>query len=123
MELNKKLNFEFKGNSYSIEYPTVGQYLDIENEKIKLSQGNWGKLVVAGTISAYRATQIIDCVANLKILCPQIFKDMKVDVFEIDAKDFAPLVLLFQNKVRKWYNEWFDAFNAIFEESKSESEN
>lgn len=120
MDLKQKLNFEYQGNEYSIEYPTVGQYLDIENEKIKLSKGNWGNLVISGTISAYRATQIIDCIANLKILCPQIFKDMKVDVFEIDAKDFTSLVLLFQKVIRKWYNEWFDAFNSIFEESEKE---
>ena len=80
--------FVFKDREYKIEFPTVGQYIDIETEKIELSSGKWSDLVISRTVSAYRAIQLVECIAILKILCPKLFEDMKVlNYKDIDAID------------------------------------
>ena len=117
-ELKRKLIFIFKEEQYEIEFPTVGQYLDIENEKLFYSQGNWGKLIASFAKSSYRAVQVIECIANLKILCPRLFENMKLNVLQIDMKDFAELVVFYNKNIKPWYSSWFKEFNEIFKEEE-----
>lgn len=116
--LSRELIFKFKDREYKIEFPTVGQFLDIENEKLMYSRGNWGGLVSSVANSSYRAVQLIECIANLKILCPQLFKDLKegVNILDIDAKDFASLFIVYKKQIKPWYSSWFKEFNDILQE-------
>lgn len=116
--------FVFKDREYKIEFPTVGQYIDIETEKIELSSGKWSDLVISRTVSAYRAIQLVECIAVLKILCPKLFEDMKVsDYKDIDAIDFTLLLKLFTKEINPWYSSWFKEFNDVLKDiSEGEQE-
>lgn len=116
MDLKRTVSFKFQDRNYQIEFPTVGQYLEIENEKIRYSKGNWGGLISSIANSSFKAVQIIECIANLKILCPQLFEDFKIDVLNIDILDFSRLVAVYQKEIKPWYNSWFKEFNDILSE-------
>lgn len=119
--MERQIKFKFNEKEYSIEYPTVGQYLDIERKKIEISGGQWGNLIGANTKSSSRAVQIIDCLANIVVLCPDLLKDLKPEaknLMDIDAKDFTILVVAYNKQVRNWYSEWFKEFNDIFQEEE-----
>lgn len=124
MDKSRFKNFVFKNREYKIEFPTVGQYIDIETEKIDLASGKWSGLLTSRTVSAYRAIQLIECIAILKILCPKIFEDMKVsDYRDIDAIDFTLLLKLFTKEINPWYSDWFKEFNDVLKDiSESEQE-
>ena len=126
--LERIKKFTFKGEECQIEFPTVGQYLDIENQKLIQSDGQWVNLIKNQTISALRSIQIIECVSILMVLCPKLFKNMKVLSYkEIDAIDFIELLSIYNNEINPWYTEWFKQFNDVIsnankklEESKEE---
>lgn len=125
--MERTKTFEFQGRKYTIEFPNVGQYMDIETEKVNLSLGKWGDLISARTLSALRSIQIMECLAVLKVLCPKIFEDMNVsDYRKIDAKDFMLLVKVYNKEVSPWYSRWFKEFsevlNDIDESEKKEDE-
>lgn len=112
LNLKRIEKFTFKGEEYTIECPTVGQYLDIENQKIIQSGGHWIDLLKNPTVSSLRSIQIIECVSILKVLCPKLFEQMKVSSYkEIDAIDFIELLSIYNNIVSPWYTNWFKAFN------------
>ena len=67
--LERIKKFVFKGEEYQIEFPTVGEYIDIENQKLIKSNGQWVNLLKNQTVSALRSIQIIECVSILMILC------------------------------------------------------
>lgn len=114
-------NFIFKNQEYSIEVPTVGQYIDIENQKIVQSNGNWGDLIKSSTMSALRSVQIIECISILKVLCPKLFENFKVHSYkEIDAIDFIELLSLYTKEILPWYSDWFKNFNEIIIESSKD---
>lgn len=112
--LERIKKFIFKGEEYQIEFPTVGEYIDIENQKLIQSNGQWVNLLKNQTVSALRSIQIIECVSILMILCPKLFTNMKVTSYkEIDAIDFLALLTLYTKEINPWYAEWFKQFNDI----------
>lgn len=114
-------NFVFKNQEYQIEVPTVGQYIDIENQKIVQSNGNWGDLIKSSTMSALRSVQIIECISILKVLCPKLFENFKVRSYkEIDAIDFVELLSLYTKEILPWYSDWFKNFNEVIVESSKD---
>lgn len=121
--MERTKNFNFQGRNYSVSFPTVGQYMDIESEKIVISKNQWSNLVFQKTLSSFRAMQIIECIATLKILCPDIFKDMKVDNYRnIDAKDFLELLNVYNKEISPWYGEWFEEFNSVIDNINKDSD-
>ena len=86
--LERIKKFVFKGEEYQIEFPTVGEYIDIENQKLIQSNGQWINLIKNQTVSALRSIQIIECVSTLMVLCPKLFGNMKVTSYkEIEIPD------------------------------------
>lgn len=121
MELERIKKFTFKGEEYQVEVPTVGQYLDIETQKIVNSDGHWLDLIKSQTVSALRSIQIIECISILKVLCPSLFKNMKVLSYrDIDAIDFVELLSIYNNIINPWYANWFKNFNEIILEGNKE---
>ena len=116
--MDRTKTFIFKDKEYQLEFPTVGQYLKIEEEKVNLSKGKWGDFIKSGTLSSMRAVQMIECMAILKTLCPDFIKNLNVVSFnEIDLKDFAELVKVYVKVINPWYSSWFKEFNDIIEET------
>ena len=98
-DLTRTLVFDFEGREYEVEFPTVGEYIEIENKKIQISKGFWSELLGARTISSLRSVQIIECISIISVLCPAILEDMKVDIKNID--------------------NWFKKFNDVMNETNS----
>lgn len=112
--LQRVKKFQFKGEEYQIEFPTVGEYMEIENQKLIQSNGQWVNLLKNQTVSALRSIQIIECVSILMVLCPKLFGNMKVTSYkEIDAIDFISLLTLYNNEIGPWYSAWFKQFNEV----------
>lgn len=119
MERIKK--FKFQDREYSIEFPNVGQYMEIESNKLDYSNNKYSSFITSRTFSALRAVQIVECVSILSVLCPNLFKDMKVENYsEIDAKDFVELIKIYQKEISPWYSKWFNEFNKVFEDINKE---
>lgn len=118
-DLTRKLFFDFEGREYEIEFPTVGEYIEIENKKIQISKGFWSELLGARTISSLRSVQIIECISIISVLCPAILEDMKVDIKNIDILDFTKILKLYQDKIQGWYSNWFKNFNDVMNETNS----
>ena len=55
--------------------------MDIENQKLIQSNGQWVNLIKNQTVSALRSIQIIECVSILVVLCPKLFANMKVSSY------------------------------------------
>lgn len=127
--MDRILKFQYGGREYKMEFPTIGQYMDIETKKMELSKGKLGDLIAARTISSLRTVQCIECISLLQVLCPSILGDIKVlSLEEIDAKDFVSILKLYSETILPWYSTWFKEFNDalidIQEDSKKiEEEN
>lgn len=119
MERTKK--FTLKGNSYTIEFPTAGQFIDIETKKSELSHGQWGKMVLSPTISTFRSVQMMECISILSVICPKLMEDLKVpDLTKIDLIDLTEILKVYVKEIYPWYNDWFKEFNKAFTDNLEE---
>lgn len=95
---NKIVQLKIQDRSYSVSYPNVGQFYQIESLKLQLSNGYYNSLVLLGTKSALSALDMIDIEATLSVMVPQLIKDLKVKNFgELGIADFS--------EIRKAYEE------------------
>lgn len=109
---------KFKGNEYQLKYPTVGQLIDIRVLEQQLSKGTIKELLtgIDADIDSYI---YITTISHIQILLPELVKDLKVSLKEMDLLDFQDMVDLYSEQISPWLIEWRD---KIKEKMKSKSE-
>lgn len=113
--VSREITFKFQNHEYKLEFPNVGQYIQIESDKLEVTNGYFGSLLSLRTLSSVRVLQMAEAVCVLKNLCPKVFEDMKVSSYkELDAMDFAELVREYNKQISEWYADWFKEFNEVF---------
>lgn len=108
--LNRKLTFQVKNNSYTVEFPTVGQFIDIESLKVSVSKGEYGNLIRSGTSAGFDALELIDVACYFKVLCPKLAEDLGRPYEDLDAIDFLELRQVYREKIKPWLNGWYKLF-------------
>lgn len=110
--MNETLNFVVNGNSYPINFPTVGDYYAIEASKQSLSLGFYNSLSESSVVSAYNATDMIDIEATLTILCPQLIKDLKCESFrKLGIKDYLMIKQAYIEQFVPWWKSIQELLN------------
>lgn len=118
-DLQRTIDFNVKGNSYTLTFPTVGQLFQIEAMKVSVTLGTYGEMVKGITITILRTLDFVDMVAYLTILCPNLIKDLKVDsLTKLDIFDAKELVLEYRKQVVPWINKWQETLNDFKEEEQ-----
>jgi hypothetical protein len=114
--INKSI--KFKNNEYLLKYPTVGQLIDIRVSEQLLSKGT-SKDLLMGLNADIDSYVYITTIAHIQVLLPELVKDLKVPLRDLDPLDFEELVNLFSNEISPWLTEWQE---GIKEKMKQKSE-
>lgn len=115
--LSEEVKFSVKGREYSVKYPTVGQYYQIEAMKQSLSRGMYNSMVTSPSFTAQHALDMIDIEATLVILIPDFIKDLKVKNFgELDIRDYKEIRDEFVEKVQPYFKEVADLLQGVGKE-------
>jgi hypothetical protein len=115
--LEKQISVKIKENSYTVKYPSVGQFLDIESRKAELANGQYLNMIKSGTNLSFDALECIDAIANLEVLLPKLKEHLKVNsILEIDAIDFKELRSIFRLQLIPFLKAWSDEFNKATDE-------
>lgn len=119
MTSQRKITLSIKGNSYSAEFPTIGQFMRIESLKQQLTGGQYTSMATSQLSSQFEALEFVDIVSYFSILFPKISKDLnKVSFEEIDAIDFAEVRKEYREKFLPWINEWYQTLRNTGVESE-----
>lgn len=121
--LERTLKFKFKERSYSISFPTNGQFIDIESKKVELTNGQLGNLISSRTIASLRTVKLVEIVSTFSILCPKLEEDLKVNsLLDLDVLDSIELIRFYNKNISPWLNSWFNEFSKIFEDELKKEE-
>jgi hypothetical protein len=102
-----ELKFEIKGNSYTIKVPNAGDMVDVERLKMVLSNGFYGEMNRANTVSAQESLMVIDIQAHFTILCPTLIEDLKCDdMRKLTIEDYQVLKSAYVKQFVPWWNIW-----------------
>lgn len=104
--MNEILNFNFKGKGYTIEYPNIGKYRQIDVLKQSLSLGQYGNLFRTMTKQSEESLDMIDVEAYMTVLCPSLLKSLKIETFsDLSLIDYKELKTAYQDQFIPWWNE------------------
>lgn len=107
-------------NTYTVKYPTVRQTWDIEANKAIFSKQQYGAMIDSQTIKSMDALSQINMAAYFTVLIPQLIKDMKMDIGEMNPIDAKPLMDAFTKVLLPWLNEWDEIIKAPVEQKSNE---
>jgi len=120
--LERSVTVKIQNNSYTIDFPKMGQVIDIEANKIRYSGGQYAGLVSSGLISTNLALDLIETAATFLILIPELKKDLKIDLlFNLELPQAMEIVKAYKKQFMPWYIKIVDACKEL-EEDEEEKE-
>ena len=123
MSLERTKQFIFKGETYTVSYPKIGQMIDMESRKSMLSHGQYSNLVNVGTYSAFVTLDMLDMVVTLEALCSKLMANLKVpSLLELDTVDSLELLNVYKKEVIPWLTEWNKVITAYMKSPQEETE-
>lgn len=91
-----------QGQSFTLSYPNVGQYIDIKVLESKLAQGQVQQLVSA-TPAHLDAYLFITTYAHFTVLCPELLSKLKVNsLLDLSIDDFEELSEVYLKEIQPW---------------------
>lgn len=104
MEINENLVLNFRGENFSIKFPRVGEYRNIEVMKQSLSANAYGGMIRSMSQSSEEALDMIDMEAYFTVLCPTFLEKLKCDSFsELGLVDYAEIRNIFKTNFVPWW--------------------
>ncbi len=102
--LQKNLVFKLDGNQYEIKFPNVGQYMDIENMRIGLTNGAYVDLIRTGLKSAHFQVDLVDAISVLYVLVPNLRGDLNVTNYnDLDVFTAKKIVNVYKRDIKPWF--------------------
>ena len=122
IERSKKITIGEK--SFIVNFPNVGQMIDIESMKQSLTGNRYGSMASSGIASMYLALDIVDTIAFLTICVPDIAKYYNItDYSSLSSDKINTYVTVYKEQILHWYNKILMELRGITddsEETKSE---
>lgn len=110
--LQEEIKFTVKGHEYTVKFPTVGQYYSIEALKQSLGRGNYNTMVQSPLQSVQDALDMIDIEATLTVMCPDLIKDLKVSITELDIRDYLDIKKAYVQQVAPFFRSVNDVLRG-----------
>jgi len=102
-----------KGKEFTIKFPTIGEYIQIESNKQRFADGNYALLAFGNTVSMNRALDIVDSLSYFSVLIgTEFLKIYNVQKSEAILKKFNHASKDGQELLEA-YNVFSDFYNSI----------
>ena len=117
--MDKKIVLKIDDNEYSINFPTVGDLIDIEILKSHYSKGKYLSMLGTRTVTSNFALDMIDAVSHFSVLIPSLKEDLKVkSLMDLSIPDSKELVDVYRKEFTPWFNGWLEILRSDVEEEK-----
>jgi hypothetical protein len=121
----EQIKFTFENETYQVKYPTNGQVMDIEANKVSLSSGkylDWLRMAAGGAVSSINALNVCDMIATVSVLIPTLRKRLRVNsLIDLTPIQTRKLSKEFAKTILPWLESWDEALNAAEDEDEGGS--
>lgn len=115
--LTLKVNCANSTNSYKVDFPKIGNFIDVEVRKTELTHDSYLGMLKSNTIFAYCALDLVDMISWYETLIPQLMKDLKVNsILDLGIIDAKSLLDSYREQFSPWIKEWLDILQNVKEE-------
>lgn len=120
IERSKKITIGEK--SFVVNFPNVGQMIDIESMKQSLTGNRYGSMASSGIASMYMALDIVDTIAFLSVCVPDMAKYYNIqDYSTLPADKMNQYVKIYKEELLPWYNKILMELRGITDDSENQN--
>lgn len=115
LERTKTITIKGDNFIFDIAKVSINDYVLIMNEKIRITDGYYGKIATSPLMSSFNTANIVDMVATFRVLKPEIEKSVEGENFsKLNIFDAKELLDVYINEFSPWYSEWMKKFESPF---------
>ena len=119
IERSKK--FTIGKKSFVVEFPNVGQILDIESMKQALTNNRYGIMAKSDIKSMYYALDVVDAVSFLTVVAPEVGKYFNVgNYLSLSPEKVQEFVDVYQKDIYPWYAQTLEELKNPVKNEESE---
>lgn len=120
IERSKKITIGEK--SFIVNFPNVGQMIDIESMKQGLTGNRYGSMASSGIASMYMALDVVDAISFLTVVVPDIAKYYNIqDYTKLSPDKMSEYTKIYKEEILPWYNSILMELRGITNESEKEN--
>lgn len=114
------------GETHTVQFPNVGQHMDIEAMKQSLTNGKYGEMVRAGVKTSDRNLDLVDAISTFSVLLPKIKDRFSGSLLSIEIKAGLELAKSYTEQYVPWYNNIMNQldleYKGLADAAKTKSE-
>lgn len=105
--LQKSHSFTFKGEKIVVNFPTVGQLIDMESLKQLLTGNRYSAMSTSNLKSMLFALDLVDAIVFFQVMCPKVKRIADIDDYaKADPIVAKELVKIYKEEIySSWYSE------------------
>lgn len=119
---SKSVTIVIRNNTYILNLPNTGQFIDIQALKAKISEGEYQGLD-SGDGTAFYAKTLVDMIATYNVLIPELRNDINVKtISELSLVESRELLDTYVEVYLPWISNWMNIITkpkAVEEKVKS----
>lgn len=124
VSLERQKTFSFLGEKITVNFPNVGQMIDMESLKQSLTGNKYGAMSASGVKSMFYALDMVDSLSFFEVMCPKVKRILGVKSFtEMNPEDMKPLVEAYKKHIAPWYDKLLQDLYRIGENVGEAKEN
>ena len=99
----KKL-VKIDGNDYIINFPNVGQMIEIEQLKLAYTNGRYIEFAMSNLVNHIFILDFVDAVSYLSILIPELKKDLGIEEYtKMDSEKTKEIIRAYKEEFIPWF--------------------
>lgn len=118
--------FNIGEKKFVVNFPNVGQILDMESLKQALTDNRYGAMVVSGIASMYHALDLVDTIVFFQVCIPSIAKYYNIQNYtSLSLDKIQDLVKVYKEEIKPWYEKVMSDLKEVVKnenESRTDSE-
>jgi hypothetical protein len=105
----KTIQFVLEGVTYNAKFPNVGNYLDIENTRMMLTNNSYADLLRSGLKASWFAVDLVDAISFMLVMVPNLRVDLNVKNYnDLDPFEAKKIVKVYKKQIKPWYEGLMD---------------
>lgn len=104
--IERQKKFSIGEKSFTVQFPNVGQLIDLESLKQALTNNRYGVMAASGVASMYYALDMVDAIAFLQVCVPSVAKYYDIKNYtSLAPEDIKDLVEAYQKELKPWFDK------------------
>ena len=114
--------FKIGKREFTVEFPNIGQIIDLESLKQGLSSNRYGVMAASGVTTAYYALDLIDTICFYQIVCPEVGKYYDIQNYtSLSIDKINDLKDAYFKQIKPWYDRVMKELKEASQESADDN--